>query len=130
LKKELATLDCVVVAVEYGQGKRNKVLSDYTFAVRDGERLATIGKAYSGLTDAEIASMTQWFLDHTIRQDGRRLVVAPEIVVEIAFDIIQRSALHDSGLAMRFPRVARLRPDKGPAQASTLSEALALVDPI
>jgi DNA ligase-1 len=128
LKKELATLDCVVVAVEYGHGKRNKVLSDYTFAVRDGDKLATIGKAYSGLTDAEIASMTQWFLDHTVRQDGRRLVVEPEIVVEIAFDIIQRSALHDSGLAMRFPRVVRLRPDKGPSQSSTLTEALALVD--
>ena len=129
LKKELATLDCVVVAVEYGHGKRNSVLSDYTFAVRDGERLVTIGKAYSGLTDAEIASMTQWFLDHTIVKDGRRLIVEPQIVVEIAFDIIQRSTLHDSGLAMRFPRVVRLRPDKGPGQASTLSEALALVDP-
>ena len=128
LKKELATLDCVVVAVEYGHGKRNSVLSDYTFAVRDGERLVTIGKAYSGLTDAEIADMTAWFLDHTLVDEGRRLVVEPEIVVEIAFDIIQRSTLHESGLAMRFPRVVRLRPDKGPAEASTLLEALALVE--
>jgi len=127
LKKELATLDCVVVAVEYGHGKRNDVLSDYTFAVRDGDRLVTIGKAYSGLTDAEIASMTRWFLDHTLVDEGRRLIVEPTIVVEIAFDIIQRSTLHESGLAMRFPRVVRLRPDKGPGQASTLREALALV---
>lgn len=128
LKKELATLDCVVVAVEYGHGKRNHVLSDYTFAVRDGDRLATIGKAYSGLTDAEIASMTQWFLAHAVLNDGRRLIVEPQIVVEIAFDVIARSTLHDSGLAMRFPRVVRLRPDKDASQASTLAEAMALVD--
>lgn len=127
LKKELATLDCVVVAVEYGHGKRNDVLSDYTFAVRDGDKLVTIGKAYSGLTDAEIAEMTRWFLDHTIIDEGRRLVVEPKVVVEIAFDIIQRSALHESGLAMRFPRVVRLRPDKGPGQASTLKDAELLV---
>ncbi len=128
LKKELATLDCVIVAVEYGHGKRNSVLSDYTFAVRDADRLVTIGKAYSGLTDAEIAEMTAWFLEHTLLDEGRRLIVEPKIVVEIAFDVIQRSALHESGLAMRFPRVVRLRPDKGPGQASTLAQALALVD--
>ena len=127
LKKELATLDCVVVAVEYGHGKRNDVLSDYTFAVRTGDRLVTIGKAYSGLTDAEMATMTRWFVDHTLVDEGRRLVVEPTIVVEIAFDVIQRSTLHESGLAMRFPRVVRLRPDKGPGQASTLRDALALV---
>ena len=127
LKKELATLDCVVVAVEYGHDKRNDVVSDYTFAVRDGDRLVTIGKAYSGLTDAEIAEMTRWFLDHTIVDEGRRLIVEPTVVVEIAFDIIQRSSLHESGLAMRFPRVVRLRPDKGPGQASTLREAQLLV---
>jgi len=127
LKKELATLDCVVVAVEYGHGRRNSVLSDYTFAVRDGARLVTIGKAYSGLTDAEIADMTRWFLDHAIAEEGRRLLVEPKIVVEIAFDIVQRSTLHDSGLALRFPRVVRLRPDKSAEQASTLAEAMALV---
>lgn len=129
LKRELATLDCVVVAVEYGHGKRNKVLSDYTFAVRDGDRLVTIGKAYSGLTDAEIAQMTEWFLAHVQSSQGRRLVVEPQIVVEIAFDIIQPSTLHESGLAMRFPRVVRLRPDKGPSEASTIEEARALVQP-
>lgn len=127
LKKELATLDCVVVAVEYGHGKRSGVLSDYTFAVRDGDRLVTIGKAYSGLTDAEIAEMTTWFLAHTLVDEGWRRIVEPTVVVEIAFDIIQRSTLHESGLAMRFPRVVRLRPDKGPGQASTLREAALLV---
>ena len=126
LKRELATLDCVVVGVEYGHGKRNQVLSDYTFAVRDGERLATIGKAYSGLTDAEIADRTEWFLAHTIRRNGRRLVVEPQVVVEIAFDSIQRSSLHDSGYALRFPRIVRLRHDKGAPDASTLDEVKAL----
>ncbi|HLW38107.1 MAG TPA: ATP-dependent DNA ligase [Candidatus Eremiobacteraceae bacterium] len=126
LKRELVTLDCVVVAVEYGHGKRNNVLSDYTFAVRDGERLLTVGKAYSGLTDAEIAEKTEWFLAHTLGRRGRRFVVAPEIVVEIAFDIVQPSPLHESGFALRFPRIARLRPDKSPAEASTLDEVRAL----
>lgn len=126
LKRELATLDCVVVAVEYGHGKRNNVLSDYTFAVRDGDRLLTVGKAYSGLTDAEIVEMTEWFFAHTLRRRGRRLSVEPEIVVEIAFDIVQPSALHESGYALRFPRIVRLRPDKSPKDASTLDEVKAL----
>src|SRR3989475_11512836 len=77
LKRELATLDVVVTAVEYGHGKRIGVLSDYTFAVRDGERLVNIGKAYSGLTDAEIAGMTKWFLEHTVEDQGFRLIVEP-----------------------------------------------------
>ena len=72
LKKELATLDVVVTAVEWGHGKRNKVLSDYTFAVRDGDKLLNVGKAYSGLTDAEIAEMTEWFQAHTIEDQGFR----------------------------------------------------------
>jgi len=126
LKRELATLDCVVVAVEYGHGKRNSVLSDYTFAVRSGDRLLTVGKAYSGLTDAEIAENTQWFLAHTQSRRGRRLVVEPAIVVEIAFDIVQPSTLHESGFALRFPRIVRMRPDKSPAEASTLDEVRTL----
>lgn len=126
LKRELATLDCVVVAVEYGHGKRNQVLSDYTFAVRAGDRLVTVGKAYSGLTDAEIAEKTAWFLAHTRSRHGRQLVVEPEIVVEIAFDIVQPSTLHESGYALRFPRIVRLRPDKTPADASSLDEVRAL----
>lgn len=126
LKRELATLDCVVVAVEYGHGKRNLVLSDYTFAVRNGDKLMTVGKAYSGLTDVEIAEKTQWFLEHTVSRRGRRLIVEPEIVVEIAFDIVQPSSLHESGFALRFPRIVRLRPDKSPAEASTLHEVRAL----
>jgi ATP-dependent DNA ligase len=126
LKRPLATLDCVVVGVEVGHGKRHGVLSDYTFAVRDDRpsaegRLVTIGKAYSGLTDAEIAEMTRWFEDHTLRRVGRFHLVEPTIVVEIAFDVIHRSNRHDSGFALRFPRIFRLRQDKNPREIDTLS---------
>jgi DNA ligase-1 len=120
MKRELATLDVVVTAVEYGHGKRIGVLSDYTFAVWDGERLVNIGKAYSGLTDAEIAEMTQWFLAHTIREQGLRLEVEPRIVLEVAFNNMMRSSRHESGFALRFPRIVRLRPDKQPKDADTI----------
>jgi DNA ligase-1 len=126
LKRELSTLDVVVVAVEWGHGKRNRVLSDYTFAVRRSAgdpTLLTIGKAYSGLTDAEIADLTNWFLAHSATQPGSRaLAVAPEIVIEVAFDVIAQSALHASGYALRFPRIARLRPDKPAAEIDTLAD--------
>ncbi len=123
MKRALATLDCVVVGVELGHGKRHGVLSDYTFAVRNertGE-LVTIGKAYSGLTDAEIAELTRWFEAHTISRHGRYRVVEPQIVVEVAFDVIMRSARHRSGFALRFPRIVRLRTDKTPADIDTLA---------
>ncbi|MBO0911298.1 MAG: ATP-dependent DNA ligase [Acidobacteria bacterium] len=120
LKRELATLDVVVTAVEYGHGKRIGVLSDYTFAVRGHDQLLNIGKAYSGLTDAEILEMTQWFLEHTIEDQGFRLVVEPKIVLEIAFNNIMKSDRHSSGYALRFPRIVRLRPDKLPEEADTM----------
>ncbi|HEV3086827.1 MAG TPA: ATP-dependent DNA ligase [Candidatus Elarobacter sp.] len=132
LKRELATLDCVVVAVERGHGRRVNVLSDYTFAVRNSDELAVIGKAYSGLTDVEIAEMTEWFEAHRLppnearaayeRLDLKRreIVVEPTIVVEIAFDIIQKSDLHASGYSLRFPRIVRIRTDKRPEDADTL----------
>jgi DNA ligase-1 len=200
LKQPLATLDVVVVAVEYGHGKRHGLLSDYTFAVRDGERLLTIGKAYSGLTDAEIAELTDWFLAHTLcsaaleggtssdttasatpnelahksppvsppepsapqevpGQPGGRsfssdirpgpqlqpapaahsslatnhfplgpIPVEPRIVLEVAFNNIQRSARHQSGFALRFPRIVRLRPDKSPADIDTLARVRQLYE--
>jgi DNA ligase 1 len=123
LKRPLSTLDCVVVGVEWGHGKRRGVLSDYTFAVRetDGERLLTIGKAYTGLTDAEIAEMTERFTHLTVRDFGRYRTVVPEVVVEIAFDRIQRSARHKSGFALRFPRIVRIRTDKGPGDIDDLA---------
>ena len=102
------------------------MLSDYTFAVLDDRagaegRLVTIGKAYSGLTDKEIATMTAWFEAHTLQKIGRFHVVEPTIVVEIAFDVIHRSNRHESGFALRFPRIFRLRPDKDVHEIDTLS---------
>ena len=123
MKRELATLDVVVTAVEYGHGKRVGVLSDYTFGVWDGNRLVNIGKAYSGLTDVEIAEMTQWFLEHTIEDQGFRRTVEPTIVLEVAFNNMMRSDRHDSGYALRFPRIVRLRPDKTAEEADTIARA-------
>jgi DNA ligase-1 len=120
LKRELATLDVVVSAVEYGHGKRIGVLSDYTFAVWDGNRLVNIGKAYSGLTDTEIAEMTKWFLEHKLEDQGFRLMVEPKIVLEVAFNNMMHSDRHESGYALRFPRIVRLRPDKSPEDADTI----------
>ena len=130
MKKALATIDCVVVGVEVGHGKRHGVLSDYTFAVRDEARdqLVTIGKAYSGLTDAEIATMTRWFEEHTISHHGRYRVVEPTVVVEVAFDVILRSNRHKSGFALRFPRIARLRLDKDAREADTLETVTRLYE--
>jgi DNA ligase 1 len=122
LKRPLATLDVVVTAVEWGHGKRRGVLSDYTFAVRgDDGRLLNVGKAYTGLTDAEIAERTTYFLEHTISDHGRARLVEPELVIEVAFDSIQRSPRHKSGYALRFPRIVRLRPDKPVAEIDTLT---------
>jgi DNA ligase 1 len=122
MKRELATLDVVVTAVEYGHGKRVGVLSDYTFGVWDAnrERLVNIGKAYSGLTDVEIAEMTQWFLEHTMEDQGFRRTVEPKIVLEVAFNNMMRSDRHDSGYALRFPRIVRLRRDKSAEEADTI----------
>ncbi|OLE12715.1 MAG: hypothetical protein AUG89_06930 [Acidobacteria bacterium 13_1_20CM_4_56_7] len=128
LKRELATLDVVVTAVEFGHGKRIGVLSDYTFAVRDGDRLLNIGKAYSGLTDAEILEMTKWFLEHTIEDQGFRRTVEPKVVLEVAFNNVMKSDRHSSGYALRFPRIVRLRPDKLPEEADTIERAKEIFD--
>ncbi|MEY2560429.1 MAG: ligase 1 [Verrucomicrobiota bacterium] len=128
LKKELATLDVVVVAAELGHGKRNHVLSDYTFAVRDEAtgQLLTIGKAYSGLTDVEIAELTEHFKKRTVLNRGRYREVKPDIVLEIAFDSIQPSTRHESGLALRFPRIKAIRRDKTVDAIDTLAYARSL----
>jgi DNA ligase-1 len=123
LKRPLATLDVVVTAVEWGHGKRRGVLSDYTFAVRDDDtgQLLNVGKAYTGLTDAEIAQMTEFFLANTVADYGRSRLVDPNTVIEVAFDSIQRSARHRSGFALRFPRIVRLRQDKPVSEIDTLA---------
>ena len=125
LKKELDTIDAVVVIAEYGHGKRAGVLSDYTFAVRDdtnSNRLRTIGKAYSGLTDDEIFEITKKLKSIMIKDEGYSIMVKPEIVLEIAFDSIQKSNRHDSGFALRFPRIKNIREDKDAADIDTLQK--------
>jgi DNA ligase-1 len=121
-KKAAATLDVVVTAVEQGHGKRAGMLSDYTFAVRDGDRFVNIGKAYSGLTDEEIRDLGKRFRAITIGRYGPVRAVSPEVVLEVSFDTLQKSARHKSGFAMRFPRIVRLRSDKRPEDATTLDE--------
>src|SRR4051812_33763137 len=121
-KKALATLDCVVTAAEYGHGKRRGVLSDVTFAVRREGELVNIGKAYTGLTDVEIATLTEFFLKTQIAKHGPVLIVEPKLVLEIAFDRIQESKRHKSGYAMRFPRIVRIREDKTVDEISTIDE--------
>ena len=130
MKKALATIDCAVVGVEVGHGKRHGVLSDYTFAIRDTTtgRLVNIGKAYSGLTDMEIAEMTRWFEAHTVASFGRYRQVEPTVVVEIAFDVIVRSRRHGSGFSLRFPRIVRLRRDKTPDEIDTVETVTALYE--
>ncbi len=126
LKRELATLDVVVTRAEFGNGKRVQVLSDYTFAVCKGEELVNIGKAYTGLTDVEIAEMTRWFLAHTIADHGHVRDVEPKIVLEVAFNAVMRSRRHDSGFALRFPRIVRIRQDKLPAEIDTIERVEAI----
>ena len=123
LKKALATLDVVVTGVEVGHGKRKNVLSDYTFAVYDeqADRLVNIGKAYSGLTDVEIAQMTDYFKSITLKDYGRFRLVQPEVVLEVAFDAIMESGRHNSGYALRFPRIKQIRRDKTIREIDTLA---------
>jgi ATP-dependent DNA ligase I len=120
LKRELATLDVVVTSAEYGHGKRAGTLSDYTFAVRDGDTLKNVGKAYSGLTDAEIAYLSQYFHEHTLEDFGGWRTVEPTVVLEVAFNNLMRSDRHSSGFAMRFPRIMRIREDKPVDEIDTL----------
>ena len=130
LKKELDTIDAVIVIAEYGHGKRAGILSDYTFAVRDDDNnnnnsvnnLRTIGKAYSGLTDDEIHQMTKRLKSIMIKDEGIRIIVKPEIVLEVAFDSIQKSNRHDSGFALRFPRIKNIREDKSVSDIDSLQK--------
>jgi DNA ligase-1 len=126
LKKELDTIDAVVVAAEYGHGKRAGVLSDYTFAIRESNdkksKLRIIGKAYSGLTDNEILQITNKLRSIMLKDEGIRIIVKPEVVLEIAFDSIQKSNRHDSGFALRFPRIKNIREDKNVSDIDSLQK--------
>ncbi len=127
-KKALATLDVVVTAVQQGNGKRAGMLSDYTFAVRDGDRFLNIGKAYSGLTDEEIRRLGTQFQKITVAKYGPVRAVEPQVVIEVSFDSIQKSARHKSGFALRFPRIVRLRPDKRAEEADTLQAVVEMYE--
>ena len=120
----------MVIIAEQGHGKRSDVLSDYTFAVRDESngQLRVIGKAYSGLTDDEIEDLTEHFKKHTLRKERRKHHVEPNVVLEIAFDAIRPSPRHDSGLALRFPRIKAIRRDKTLAEIDTLQSARKLLE--
>lgn len=125
IKKTAATLDVVVTSVESGSGRRAKFYSDYTFAVRASETddtLLNVGKAYSGLTDAEITALSAWFIAHTTQvfAHGRVRMVEPQIVLEITFDRVQSSPRHKSGFALRFPRILRIRDGKPAGEVDTL----------
>jgi len=121
LKRELATLDVVVTGAEYGHGKRAGLLSDYTFAVRNAAgELENVGKAYSGVTDAEIADLTEFLKAHTLEDHGHFRTVEPLVILEVAFNNIMRSTRHASGFALRFPRIVRIRTDKPLAEIDTV----------
>jgi DNA ligase-1 len=131
LKRELATLDVVITGAEFGHGRRAGILSDYTFAVRGpgferaGE-LLNVGKAYSGMTDAEIAAMSAWLTAHTLEDRGHFRTVEPLRVLEVAFNNIMRSDRHASGFALRFPRIVRIRDDKPVAEIDTVERVEAI----
>jgi len=121
LKRQLGTLDVVITGAEYGHGKRSQFLSDYTFAIRGPEGdLLNVGKAYSGVTDAEIVELTAWLKDHTLEDQGHFRTVEPGIILEVAFNNVMRSSRHASGFALRFPRILRIRTDKPLEEIDTL----------
>ena len=121
------SFDGVLIYAQPGRGRRANLLTDYTFAVRDGEALVPVAKAYSGLTDQEILRVDRWIRQHTLERFGPVRAVKPELVFEIAFEAINESSRHKSGVAVRFPRIARWRTDKPAAEANTLEDLRALL---
>jgi DNA ligase-1 len=127
-KRDPHTIDAVVMYAQRGHGKRSSFYSDYTFGLwRDDRELVPVGKAYSGFTDEELFTMDRWIRAHTTRSYGPVREVERGLVLEIAFDAAQRSTRHKSGVALRFPRVSRLRWDKPPAEADQLNTLLGLI---
>jgi len=122
IKPALEPLDLVIVAAEYGYGRRKDWLSDYYLAARDAEtgEFSAVGKTFKGLTDEEIIEMTRRLKGLTIGREGRRVVVKPEIVVEVSYNEVQRSPKYKCGMALRFARITRIRDDKGPEDADTI----------
>jgi DNA ligase-1 len=127
LKVEPFTVDAVLIAAEPGHGKRAGLLTDYTFGVWDGDELVPVAKAYSGLTDAEIGEMDRFIRQHTLSRKGPVHLVEPMRVFEIGFEAIQSSTRHKGGIAVRFPRMLRIRHDKTPREADRLETMRALL---
>lgn len=121
------TVDCVLIYVQRGHGKRASLYTDFTFAVRDGERLVPFAKAYSGLTNAELEEINRWLKNHTRESFGPVRSVDAELVFEVAFEGISRSSRHKSGIAVRFPRIVRWRKDKSVAEIATLDDLNKLI---
>jgi DNA ligase-1 len=122
------TIDAVLIYAQRGSGKRASLYTDYTFAVWNDERqLVPVAKAYSGLTDAEIKEVDAFVRKNTQDKFGPVRTVTPMLVMELAFEGIQKSSRHKSGIAVRFPRIARWRHDKGPDDANTLAEIKSLI---
>lgn len=126
-KLDPMTIDAVMIYAQAGHGRRATLYTDFTFAVRDGNGLVPFTKAYSGLTDAEFREITTWVRAHTLQRFGPVRSVPGELVFEIAFEGIQASPRHKSGVALRFPRILRWRRDKTPDQADTLDHLKALL---
>jgi DNA ligase-1 len=124
IKKDMDLLDLVVVEAEYGYGRRHKWLSNYHIAAKDVKtgNLLIIGKTFKGLTDSEIDWMTQTLKKITIREEGGKVIVYPKIVVEVAYDEIQKSSKYKSGVALRFARITKIREDKNPEDIDTIQK--------
>ncbi len=131
-KRDALLLDTVLMYAQRGHGKRSSFYSDYTFgawrAGAEGEELVPVGKAYFGFTDEELKRLDKWVRDHTTERFGPVRAVEPGLVLEVAFDAVQRSKRHKSGLAMRFPRIHRIRWDKPAAEADRLESLEKLVE--
>jgi DNA ligase-1 len=126
--KPAETVDCVIIAADRGSGRRRGWLSNYHLAVRDGEAFVPVGKTFKGLTDREFDEMTARLRARAVADDGYTVTVRPEVVVEVAYGEVQRSPQYATGLALRFARIARLRDDKGPTEATTLDALRALYE--
>jgi DNA ligase-1 len=126
-KRAALTLDCVLMYAQRGSGKRSSYYSDYTFGVWDGDKLVPVGKAYSGFTDEELLRLDRWIRNNTIERFGPVRAVTPGLVLEVAFDAVHPSGRHKSGVAMRFPRIHRIRWDKPAAEADTLKTIRKLI---
>src|SRR6185437_6737174 len=121
-KRDPYLVDAVMMYAQRGHGKRSSFYSDYTFGVWKGNELVPIGKAYFGFTDAELKELDNWVRNHTTNSFGPVREVSKELVFEVAFDSAQVSGRHKSGVALRFPRINRIRWDKPAGEAGTLEE--------